>query len=37
MALQVTMEAFGTEHKERIFHALANAGLSPEIVDTKLC
>lgn len=34
--LQVTMEAFETEHKEQIFHALADAGLSPEIVDTKL-
>lgn len=34
--LRVTIEAFGTEHKERIVGALAAAGFSPTIAPTSL-
>lgn len=34
--LQVTMEAFGTEHKKQIVQALEKAGFMPKIVKVKL-
>ncbi len=34
--LRVTMEAYGTEHKDQIFKALDDADLRPKIVDTRL-
>ena len=34
--LRVTIEAYGTEHKEQIVEALEAAGLSPSIVQTSL-
>lgn len=33
--LTITMEAFGTEHKEKIIKALENAGYAPELRDSK--
>jgi threonine dehydratase len=34
--LKITMEAFGTEHKEQIIHALRKGGYRPKIVMTML-
>ena len=34
--LRVTIEAFGTKHKQAIIDALANIGLNPEIILTQL-
>lgn len=33
--LRITVEAFGTDHKERIFRALDEAGLRPKFVKSK--
>ena len=34
--LRITMEAFGTEHKEQIIHALRQNGYRPKIITTML-
>lgn len=34
--LRITMEAYGTDHKNEILKALADNGLDPKVVDTKL-
>lgn len=34
--LRITMEAFGTEHKEQIIHALRQSGYRPKIITTML-
>ena len=34
--LRVTMEAFGTEHKNRIIHALEREGFRPKTISAKL-
>ncbi len=34
--LKVTVEAFGTEHKQQILSDLADAGLDPQVVQTQL-
>ncbi len=34
--LRITMESYGTEHKNNILKALVKDGYSPEVVDTKL-
>lgn len=34
--LHITMEAFGTEHKQQIMKALEDAGLNPKEISTKL-
>lgn len=34
--LRITLEAFGTEHKNAILDALEQAGFRPKLVDTKL-
>ncbi|NLD18890.1 MAG: threonine ammonia-lyase [Clostridiales bacterium] len=34
--LRITMEAYGTEHKNKILKALADKDLNPQVVDTKL-
>ena len=34
--LQITLEAFGTKHKEQIMHALEEAGYKPRLVQAKL-
>ena len=34
--LRITMEAFGTDHKNTILKALENGGFRPKVVDTKL-
>lgn len=33
--LTITMEAFGTEHKEKIIEALSKAGYVPTLKDSK--
>lgn len=32
--LRITMEAFGTEHKNKIVHALEEKGYRPRLVNT---
>ena len=34
--LQITMEAFGTEHKMKIIHALHEKGFSPKLISARL-
>ncbi|MFQ7474012.1 MAG: threonine ammonia-lyase, partial [Anaerovoracaceae bacterium] len=34
--LRITMEAYGTEHKQKILKALDEKGYKPKVVDTKL-
>ena len=34
--LRITMEAFGTEHKQQIMNALEKGGYKPKIVATML-
>lgn len=34
--LRITLEAFGTEHKEQIIHALKEKGYKPKLVQAKL-
>ena len=34
--LRVTIEAFGTDHKGRIVHALQEAGYSPQLIQAHL-
>ena len=35
MELRITVEAFGTEHKEKIVDALKAAGYRPKLVKSK--
>ena len=34
--LRITLEAFGTEHKEQIMRALNENGYKPKLVQTKI-